>query len=85
MAQHYDAIEEGRKTFEIRKNDRVFQNGDLLIMHRFTLEELNQIEMGKLWPPMPVPSLMVEVTYIQAGGQFGVKAGYVVLGIKKHG
>lgn len=83
MAQYYDAVEEELKTFEVRKNDRGFQKGDTLILHRFTLEELNQLEMGELWPLRPAPKLRVEVTYILTGGQFGIKSGYVVLGIKK--
>lgn len=43
MAEHhlktwpefFDAIADGRKTFEIRENDREFQVGDTLVLHRF--------------------------------------------------
>jgi hypothetical protein len=83
MAQYYDAVSEGTKTFEVRKDDRGFQKGDVLVLHRFTLEELNQLEAGELWPLRPVPKMRVEVTYILTGGQFGIEPGYVVLGIRK--
>lgn len=83
MAQYYDAVEDGTKTFEVRKDDRGYQKGDVLVLHRFTLEELNQLEAGELWPLRPAPNLRCEITYILTGGQHGIEPGYVVLGIKR--
>ena len=33
--QHLERVIAGTKTFEIRKNDRVFQKGDLITLHEY--------------------------------------------------
>lgn len=34
-AYYFQAVKEGRKTFEIRRNDRGFQAGDLVILREY--------------------------------------------------
>lgn len=65
--KYFEAQEKGNKNFEIRKNDRGYQVGDLLFLHEY---ENNQYT-GRL--------LVRKVTYITAYKQ---KEGYVVLGTK---
>ncbi|QLF85104.1 hypothetical protein [Nostoc phage YongM] len=61
---------EGRKNFEIRKNDRGFEVGDLLILREWTGNNYTSRRVEKI------------VSYILRGEDFpeGVKPGYVVLG-----
>lgn len=35
---YYDAVYEGRKTFEVRKNDRDFNNADTVTLKEYDLE-----------------------------------------------
>ncbi|HFK6404225.1 ASCH/PUA domain-containing protein [Listeria seeligeri] len=67
LSEYFWDIIEGRKTFEIRKNDRDFQVGDYLI-----LKELKD-EKHTGW------KITVEVTYIT---KYEQKENYVVMGIK---
>lgn len=78
-----DAVLSGEKTFEVRKNDRGFQTGDLI---RFiptdgkSYHSLNGtvIEHAK----HEISGHTYKITYILNG--WGIKNGYVVLGIKEY-
>lgn len=70
--EYYQRVCQGDKTFEVRKNDRDFQVGDTLI-----LEEWDQRNEG---PTGHATSF--EITYLLPGGQFGIEAGFCVMGIK---
>jgi hypothetical protein len=61
-----------KKTFEVRKNDRGYDVGDILLMQGFDKEKKKYTSK----------SLEAEVTYILHGGQFGIQEGYCVMGIK---
>lgn len=77
---YFAAIERGDKLFEVRRDDRGFQKGDVL----------NLVE----YDPQPDPTMptrargatgnamQVEVTYVLTGGQFGIEPGHVVMGIR---
>lgn len=78
----FAAMEEGRKTFDVRKDDRGFMVGDVICLHE--------------WDPglQPYASLDVEpgetkadrlyrkVTYVLYGGRFGLPEGLCVLGVE---
>lgn len=65
----YERVINNEKNFEVRKDDRCYQTGDLLIL----LE----------WDPQTqqYTSRRVErfVTFVLRGGQFGIEPGYVVM------
>lgn len=65
----FDDVRIGKKTFELRKNDRNYQIGDIL--------ELREMEAGE-----PTGrEIETEVIYILEGFE-GLKEGYCILGIR---
>lgn len=77
--QYYEDIKIGLKTFEIRKNDREFKLGDILI--------LNEYDSGAgTYTGQKI--LIVRVTYLLNDPEY-CKEGYVILGIipvgERHG
>ena len=70
--QYFKNVINGIKTFEIRKDDRGFEVGDIL-----ELREVNgTVYTGK--------SVDMEITYIFKGGSFGLEAGYCILAINPY-
>jgi len=76
--QYFDAIERGEKPFDVRRDDRGFQKGDVLVLQRFSPE------MGYTRSPVTRETAEIrrKITYILTGGQFGIEPGYVVLGLE---
>jgi hypothetical protein len=66
----FDAVKAGKKRFEVRKDDRFFQSGDLVRLQRYNPEL-------KSYTPGCDP-LEFRVGWILRGGQFGIEPGYVV-------
>ena len=67
---YLDDVRIGKKTFEIRKNDRNFKEGDLLALNEFAPEK-----------GYTGNSCVVYVDYIMNNPEY-VKEGYVIMGIK---
>lgn len=68
--KYFEDVTSGKKTFEVRKNDRNFQVGDIL-----TLKEWDNIKYsGK--------EIRARVAYMLNDKFIGVMPGYVVLGIE---
>lgn len=72
---YFDAVVRGEKTFEVRRDDRGFQKGDILrlVRHDGVLYRRSE-EYGYEY--------FAEITYVLTGGQFGIEPGYVVMGLK---
>lgn len=68
----FDHVKQGYKSFEIRKNDRDFKVGDILILQEYDAQ--NQNYSGE--------ELVREVLYTFPGGQFGVDENMVVMSMK---
>lgn len=77
----FDDVADGRKTFEIRKDDRNFQEGDTLLLRKtlytglemqngFPLEYTGETETRK-------------ITYVLRGPIYGLATGWVILSISK--
>jgi hypothetical protein len=69
----WDAIYAGEKTFEVRKNDRFFQKGDLVILRKIDeyghyVKKLNH----------ETTDLQFKIGWMLQGGQFGIESGYCV-------
>ena len=69
--EYYKAVRDGRKTFEIRNNDRNFKIGDYLTLKEYDPETANYT--GE--------ELTVSVPYIMDNQPF-VPEGFVVMSIK---
>ncbi|MDB1613993.1 DUF3850 domain-containing protein [Enterococcus faecalis] len=67
LPEYFEAVVSGNKRFEIRKNDRNYQKGDIL--------RLNEYQDGQYTGDVHV----AEITYIT---NYAQQAGYIVLGIK---
>lgn len=79
--QYYEDIKIGLKPFEIRKNDRDFKLGDILILNEYSLDDSGAgTYSGR--------ALTVRVTYLLNDQEY-CKEGYVILGIitvgERHG
>lgn len=70
LPEYFEAIKNGTKTFEIRKNDRGFAIGDILTLKEYSGEKYTGREINKV------------IIYILTGRQYGLEKEYVVLGIK---
>lgn len=70
--EYFNRVCIGQKTFEVRKNDRNFQVGDVLILKEYSPE--------KGWPDHGSYSICrAKIVYIETYAQ---QEGYVVLGIE---
>ena len=71
LPQYFQAVWDGIKTFELRKDDRDYQRGDILVLREWD---------GKKYTGS---AICVKVTYIlQNAMEYGLKRGYVIMGIK---
>lgn len=81
LPDYWYAIERGEKPFEVRRDDRGFQKGDILILRR--LEKTSTGSLRLDYSQDSYHDLHRKITYVLTGGQFGIEPGYVVLGLKK--
>lgn len=65
----WHAVESGAKRFEVRKNDRLYQTGDIV-----ELQCLRQGDCSLLYSSQ---TLRFRVGFVLHGGQFGLQDGYV--------
>lgn len=83
----FRAVRDGRKNFEVRKDDRAYQAGDTVVL------QFHDPDMpGGNFPAPPMSpwldsdpddrsALHRKVTFVLRGGQYGVEPGYVVLAL----
>ena len=70
-AEAFDAIVNGLKTFEVRKNDRFFQSGDIVILKCMDRDT-------PYWYDSSKKPLRFRIGWMLQGGQFGIEPGYCV-------
>jgi len=71
--EFFQDIKSGIKTFEYRKDDRLYNYGDYLILKEYMPD--TDFFTGE--------ELMVKVIYLLRGPKLGIPAGYVIMGIKQ--
>ena len=69
--EYFQAQESGQKTFEVRRNDRDYKVGDMVVLD----ETVNGIKTGRTLPGK-------EIIYILYGGNYGIEKGYCVLQLR---
>ena len=67
QTEHFQAVERGKKKFEIRKNDRNYQPFDMVYLHEYCGEAPTGRELPGL-----------EIQYIFHGGKYGLDSEYCV-------
>jgi hypothetical protein len=67
----FDSVAEGKKTYELRVNDRGFQSGDLLLLRRY--DPMTRRYTGR--------ELSARIGYITIGGEWGLPAGLCVFSL----
>ena len=71
LPKYFERILRGEKKFELRKNDRDFQVGDVVILNEF--DNVNNKYTGRI--------LNVEITYILKDcSEYGLMDGYCIFG-----
>jgi len=76
LSEYFNDVKKGIKTFEVRKNDRDYKVGDILILKEWIPGE-NSIEGH-----YTNKNIRKKIVYILEGGKFGLDNDYVILGIK---
>ena len=79
-SKYFDEVFMGRKTFEVRKNDRDFKVGDIITLIEGDL--WGDYPEGNRWFPTG-RKLSRRITAILHGGQFGIEEGYCVMAIQQ--
>jgi len=69
----FSQVETGYKTAEFRKNDRDYRSGDLLLLQEYVPSE----------DRFTRDEVLVRVTHINYGPDFGIPNGYCMMSIKK--
>lgn len=70
LPKYFNPLKDNRKTFELRKNDRNYKPGDMLVLREwdngYTGRQVNR-----------------RVSYILYGPAYGLEDGYCIMGFKR--
>jgi len=81
--EYWDALMTGVKRFEVRRDDRGFQRGDILRLLRCHKPLIGGYEVELDFNGKPSHVMDFHVDYILTGGQFGVEPGFVIMSITR--
>lgn len=82
--KYFNDVKNGYKTFEIRKNDREYQVGDLLSLSRFSNGKYSRYTFDGIYSDADIhkaDTILMQVTYIT---DYEQKKGYVVMAIRPY-
>ena len=74
LPNHFRAVKKKLKKSEIRKNDRNYKDGDVLFLQEFDDRKQFKSYTGS--------EVIVKVTHILHGGQYGIEEGYCVMSFR---
>lgn len=72
---YWDAVGRGDKTFEVRRDDRGFQKGDIVKLLRHNGTHTVPTVAG-------ASVITYKIGWVMTGGQFGIQPGYVVFSLE---
>jgi hypothetical protein len=75
--EYFQQVWDGRKSFEVRKNDRGYKVGDFLNLMEY-FPELSEKGSKEVFSDRWIHC---RIDYILYGGVFGIEQGYVVMSI----
>lgn len=80
LEQYANAIVDGRKNFEVRKNDRGYNAGDKVRFHVISQKDIyaDSVCLNN----HPLNNRIYKITYVHSG--LGLENDYVVFGIKEY-
>ena len=82
LETYWDAVESGVKTFEVRRDDRGFQRGDVLLLRKLRRHGDYINDAGLVTSHAEfAATLRARVSWILTGGQLGIEPGYVVMSL----
>lgn len=80
LPNYWDAVQSGAKTFEVRRDDRGFQRGDILVLRRLRPQYPHAFDADVNGE---YRELRKRISYVLTGGQFGIELGFVVMGLQE--
>ena len=83
--QYYDVILSREKKFEVRRDDRGFQRGDIVELMKAEKQILGGYEVVRDIRGEPMYVVRFRIGWILTGGQFGIEPGYVVFSLEEIG
>lgn len=72
LPQYFKEVENGKKPFEIRKNDCNYLVSDAILLQEWSPKTKYT---GKV--------ILKQITYVLHGGNYGLEKGYVILGLSR--
>lgn len=85
LPSYFNAVVDGTKTFELRKSDRDFKEGDTLILKEWNIGETDSTG----WERIVVQEqgytgreVKKTISYVLKGGRYGLHRNYVILALK---
>ena len=78
---YWDAVNSRQKRFEVRKNDRAFQPGDIVVLRRYDPTRC-AFEMRPV-RGVEYYDIRFKIGWMLQGGQFGIEPGYCVFQLEE--
>lgn len=81
-AAYFEAVKRGWKTFEVRRDDRGFQKGDMVTLLNYLGPYYISPDGQQTSLPSHAEKLQFRIGWILTGGQFGIQPGYVAFSLE---
>lgn len=78
---YFDAVRRGEKVFEVRRNDRAFQRGDIVRLLRTREDRTYEVEYDYRGDPAFV--IERRIGWFLQGGQLGIEPGFCVFSLEE--
>ena len=84
---YFDAVKDGSKTFEVRRDDRGFNKGDAVLLRRYGEDAFGKLTFKRYRHDAlgcareQAETLKFTIGWVLTGGQFGIEPGFVVFSL----